>query len=81
MDDDNPLVNKNNSMVCLKYSETLEVDIDQAIPNNRTSLFCVQGMKVDILAMAPAVTNWSGLFVIAKEQLIQQQKEKVAVDI
>ena len=46
----------------MKVSDTREVEMDQVIPNKHTSSFCEKGMKVDIMSMAPAETNYSGLF-------------------
>ena len=77
-----PLSTQKNSLVCLKVSDTREVEIDQAIPNNRTSSFCEKGMKVEILSMAPAETNCSGLFCDHQRAVdTTREKEKVVVVI
>ena len=77
MEDDIPLVITKNSLICLKSSELPEVVINHSISHNETTAFCMKGMQIEVLSMAPHETNCSGLFVIIKRQLIPQQRKKL----
>ena len=63
MADDIPLVVIIHSVVMLKHPELLKIaHIRMKIVKNSTQEFCVKGMQLKVLSLAPIESNFSGLF-------------------